>query len=336
MNNLYCGVDIAKDTAMFHLINQDGLRLGSENFANAVKGFKKAESWLRNLAKKFKPFHVHVCMEATGVYYLPLAKFFHGKTGITVLVANPAQVKSYAQAELVRTKTDSVDAGVIARFAMAVKPAPWTPPAPQEEEILYIVRHIDAIKEMRQAEENRLHALDASGADASEVHAAITNMIKFMDGQIDKLEQRLRDISKNDPDVGEKIRLLRSIPGVGETTAFNLLAELGDIGRFKNGKQVTAYAGLAPSEKTSGTSVRGKSTINKRGSSRLRKSLFFPALTAKKVNPVVKELFDRLVAAGKNRKLAVVACMRKLLHIAYGVLKNKKEFDAEHGKQIFA
>ena len=125
-----------------------------------------------------------------------------------------------------------------------------------------------------------------------------------------------------------------SIPGIGEDTAFKLVAEMGDVKRYGSVKQLVASAGLAPSEKRSGKSVRGRSSINKRGSRRLRKSLYMPAVVAIRYNPVVKDLYLRLIAAGKHKMLAITACMRKLLHIAYGVLKNKKMFDADYGTQI--
>jgi transposase len=119
---------------------------------------------------------------------------------------------------------------------------------------------------------------------------------------------------------------LCSIPGVAVVTAHNLLAEIGDISRFTGVKQLVAFAGLAPAERQSGTSVRGKAMLNKRGSRRLRKSLYMPAVVASMHNPDVKELYGRLIEAGKKPMCAIVACMRKLLHIAYGVLKNRTPY----------
>jgi len=191
-------------------------------------------------------------MEATGVYYLSLAKFFNGQAGIIVSVVNPAQVKSYAQAELVRTKTDAVDAGVIARFAMAVRSRPWSPPAPHEEEMLGILRHVEAIKEMIQAEKNRLHALETTGPSTVNVQRAVKKHIRFLEKQIDDLTGRLRQIAKEHPDLDENLKLLCSIPGVGEITAHTLLAEIGDISRFSGVKQLVAFAGIAPAERQSG------------------------------------------------------------------------------------
>ena len=337
MNHIYCGVDIAKDTAVFCLLADNGeLIEGATTFNNNAHGFKAGHKWLRKLAKPFKPFHIHLVMEATGVYYLTLAKFFNGQTGITVSVVNPAQVKSYAQAELVRTKTDAVDAAVIARFAMAVKPRPWSPPAPHEEELLGILHHVEAIKNMIQAERNRLHALEATGPSTINVQRAVKKHIRFLEKQIDDLTDRLRRVVKEHPDIDENIKLLCSIPGVGEITAHTLLSEIGDIGRFGGVKQLVAYAGIAPSERQSGTSVRGKVMINKRGSRRLRKALYMPAIVAAQHNPAVKALYQRLLEDGKKPMCAIVACMRKLLHIAYGVLKNRKQFDPDWKKALLA
>lgn len=327
MNQLYCGVDIAKETAVLCLLAANGRPVeGAITFNNNRQGFRAGLKWLRKLAKPFKPFHIHLVMEATGVYYLPLAKFFSGQAGIIVSVVNPAQVKAYAQAELVRTKTDAVDAAVIARFALAMKPRPWVPPAPHEEEMLGILHHLEAVKEMIQAEKNRLHALEATGPSTVNVERAIKKHIRFLEKQINDLTGRLRKIAKEHPDIEEKIKLLCSIPGVGEITAHTLLAEIGDISRFSGVKQLVAFAGIAPSERQSGTSVRGKAMINKRGSRRLRKALYMPAVVATKYNPAVKDLYQRLTASGKKPICAVVACMRKLLHIAYGVLKSRQRF----------
>ncbi len=329
MNQLYCGVDIAKETAVFCLANSEGVQFGRPiTFDNTAQGFRAAEKWMRDLSKPLKPFSIHVCMEATGVYFLSLAKFLHGRTGIVVSVVNPAQVKHFSDANLQRTKTDDVDACAIARFTKAMNPRPWAPPAPHEEEMLGILRHIDALKEMRNAEINRLHTLDIIGKSTARIQKAVKEHIAFIENQIDDLNGKLRDITRQHSDVDENIRLLCSIPGIGESTAQNLLAEIGDVSRFASVKQLVANAGLAPAEIRSGTSVRGRSTINKRGSRRLRKSLYMPAVVAIRYNPVVKELYQRLLAAGKCKMLAIVACMRKLLHIVYGVLKNKKQFDA--------
>ena len=337
MNQFYCGVDIAKDSAVFCLIDNEGRELDSPiNFKSNKEGFSRALRWLRKLVKAHKPFHINVTMEATGVYYLSLSKFFTKQTGVTVSVVNPAQVKAFGDAGLVRTKTDSVDAFVIARFSQAMKPKEWTLPKPHEEKMLAIVRHIETLKEMILSEENRLHALMEIGQATIEVQKSIKKTIKFLKKQIEEQKGGLKKLAEDHPDVDEGIKLLCSIPGVGDVTAFKLIAEIGDVSRFGNVKQLVAHAGLAPKEHTSGTSVRGKTMICKRGAKRLRKALFMPAMVAVKYNPIIRTFYNRLIDAGKKPKLALVACMRKLLHIAYGVLKNKKMFDKNYENLKFA
>ena len=330
VNHLYCGVDIAKDTAVFCIAGNGGEPLNkAATFANTTRGFREALQWIKKSAKPFKPFDIHLAMEASSVYFLAMAKFFQAQEGFIVSVVNPAQVKAYGQARLVRTKTDGVDALLIARFAKAMNPRPWTPPAPHEEEMLGIVRHLEVLKEMCQAERGRLHALQAIGASTAEIQKAVKKHIKFLEDQMDDLNNRLKKLAKEHPDIEENIKLLCSIPGIGEITAYTLIVEIGNIGRFENVKQLVAYAGLAPAERQSGTSVRGKVMINKHGSKRLRKSLYMPAVVAARYNPAVSDLYQRLTASGKKPICAVVACMRKLLHIAYGVLKSRKRFEPQ-------
>jgi transposase len=187
---------------------------------------------------------------------------------------------------------------------------------------------------MIQAEKNRLHHLQEIGDSTLKVQKAIKKTIKFLEKQIDDLNSGLRKLAKEHPETDKDIKRLCSIPGIGETTAFSLLTEIGDVSRFSNVKQLVAHAGLAPKEHASGTSVKGKSMINKRGAKKLRKALYMPAMVAAQYNPVIRVFYERLVQAGKKRKLALITCMRKLLHIAYGVLKNKKMFDENYGKII--
>lgn len=335
MNHIYCGVDIAKETAVFCLINADGVQLGKPaSFKNTGQGFREADKWMRKLAKPLKPFDFHVSMEATNIYFLSLAKFFHGRTGMVVSVVNPAQVKHFSDANLQRTKTDEVDACAIARFTKAMNPRPWTPPAPYEEEMIGIIRHIDTLKEIRRAELNRLEDIEIIGDSTADVQKAVKEHVAFIESQINDLNGKLKGVVKRTPEANESVRLLCSIPGIAEDTAQKLIAEMGDVSRYDSVKQLVASAGLAPAERRSGKSVRGRSSINKRGSRRLRKSLYMPAVVAIRYNPVVKELYQRLLAAGKHKMLAIVACMRKLLHIAYGVLKSKKQFDTSLGHAI--
>ncbi|HVF11432.1 MAG TPA: transposase [Abditibacteriaceae bacterium] len=144
---------------------------------------------------------------------------------------------------------------------------------------------------------------------------------------MDKTRRQVKDHINGHPDLKGKSELLDSIPGIGEATAALLLAELGDMTQFSSARQVAAFAGLVPRIRESGTSVRGRARLSKIGSSRLRKSLYFPALAALRSNPFIKSLGLRLSAQGKSKMLIVGAAMRKLLHLAYGVLKSGQPFN---------
>lgn len=145
--------------------------------------------------------------------------------------------------------------------------------------------------------------------------------------RIEEIEQHLKNLLMGDNEIKEQVELLESIPGIGNKTAIAILAELPDVKNFKNAKEVAAFAGLTPRKRESGTSVRGKASLCKIGSAALRKSLFMPSLVAKRYNPTLKAFSEKLNQKGKNGMVIVAAVMRKLLHIIYGVLKNKKTFE---------
>ena len=176
---------------------------------------------------------------------------------------------------------------------------------------------------MQKREENRL----ASGGLSPQVEESLQEHIGYLAHQIEKTRRQIKEHIDQNPDLKSQSQLLESIPGIGATTAALLLAELGDISHFSNARQVAAFAGLVPRIRESGTSVRGRSRLSKMGSSRLRKSLYFPAITALRFNPLIKAFGLRLSVQGKSKMLIIGAAMRKLLHLAYGVLKSQRPFD---------
>jgi transposase len=153
--------------------------------------------------------------------------------------------------------------------------------------------------------------------------------ITYLEEQMEKTRRQIKDHIDQNPNRKNNAELLESIPGIGAATAALLLAELGDMTQFSNARQVAAFAGLVPRIRESGTSVRGRARLSKVGSSRLRKSLYYPAITALRFNPLIKSFGLNLSAKGKSKMLVIGAAMRKLLHIAYGVLKSRRPFDAK-------
>jgi len=309
------GIDISK--ADFHAFLIDGDRKAKHSFPNTAAGFKQLLSWLKNRGVT----EISACMEATGSYWEALAIHLY-EAGHRVSLVNPRQTKSYAQSELLRTKTDSVDAAMIARFALAHKPEAWEPPPAESRMLQGLVRHLEDLKTTRAQELTRIQT---PGLPAF-VEQSIQRLIDSLSGQIDEIERALRDHINRHPALKDRYDALRSIKGIGETTASLLMAEMPTIERFSSGKAVGAYAGLSPRLVQSGTSLRKRGKISKTGNSRLRKALFFPAMTAMRFNPVLKAFAQRLRNVGKPRMVIVVAVMRKLLTLAYGVLKSGHGF----------
>lgn len=314
------GIDVAKkkvDVALF-----DGKQpVGSGTFSNTPSGLKKLNKWL----KKKGAAEVWVCLEATGRYGEQLAEYFF-KAGHRVSVVNPARIKRYAQSQLRRNKNDRVDAVVIADFCRTQEPPSWQPLTPQKKALQAMSRRLDVLIEERTRETNRLK----SGQDCEIVLESLKENLAFLNEQIAKLEERFRDHIDRYPDLKEEFELLKSVPGIGEKTAGKLVAELPDIHRFDHVGQVVAYAGLSPQQHSSGSSVRRKTRLTKIGKQSIKTAMYFPALTAIRRNPVVKAQASRLEERGKEKMVIVGAAMRKLLQLAYGVLKSGKPFDPNY------
>jgi len=239
---------------------------------------------------------------------------------------SPAQVP--AQTELSRTKTDKRDASLIARYCFQHRPPSWAPPPPEISELQSLLRRLESLLDMRQQEANRLEA----GINASSVKASVTDHMAYLDEQIAHTQSLIKDHIDENPSLRQQRDLLSSIPGIGELTAAKLLAEIVDIKQYSSARQVAAFAGLVPRHHQSGTSVRGKPRLCKVGAARLRKAMYFPAIVATHHNPAIKAMSQRLRERGKCPMQIIGAAMRKLIHIAYGVLKSGKPFDAHYGK----
>ncbi len=202
-------------------------------------------------------------MEATGTYGDSLATYLHEQDHL-VSVVNPAAIKAYAQSHLSRTKTDRVDAALIAGFCGEREAPAWRPPAREVQELQALVRRLEALIEMRTAEENRL----SSGISVGAVRESVEQMLAYLAEQIKRTEALIRDHIGNHPGLRRQRELLDSIPGIGETTAAALLAEVPDIKQYKSARQVAAFAGLVPRERQSGSSVKGRVRLSKIGNAR--------------------------------------------------------------------
>jgi transposase len=318
MSLLPLGIDVSKAKFDVALLREAG-KFKHRVFPNSAAGFAQLSAWLI----KQKAERVHACMEATGAYSEPLATYLH-EQGHAVSVVNPAQIKSYAESHLARAKTDKADATLIARFCSERHPPEWRPLPREVRDLQALARRLDSLLEMRQMEANRLEV-----AIAEAVRESLGEHLAYLDREMARTEALIRSHIDAHPGLRGQRELLLSIPGIGETTAAKLLGEIMDVKLYESARQLAAFAGLAPRLHESGSSVRKRAKLSKTGAPRLRKALYFPAISAIRHNPYVRQMSERLRARGKCPMQVIGAAMRKLIHLAYGVLKSGRPFDPE-------
>jgi transposase len=311
------GIDVAKQRVEVALLI-DG-KVKNKSFKNTMEGFETLALWL----KKFGISKVTACLEATGNYGEELALYLH-EAGHLVSVVNPARIKGFAQSELIRTKTDKMDAGIIARFCLAMKPEAWIPPKPEIRVLRALVRRADSLIDMLTQEKNRL------GTAHESVIPLIKDHMDYLNKEIKTVRDQIADLIDQNPSLRQKKELLASIPGIGKATIAVILAELDNLEKFNHVRELVAFIGLAPKETLSGSSIKGKPRLCKVGHARFRKALYMPALVSIQCNPVMIAFYNRLKEKGKNGKVIVCAIMRKLVHIIFGILKSGRKFDPNY------
>ena len=299
-------------------------KVKSKVLANDPAGFAALMTWLGE--RGADATSTHVCLESTGVYSDGCATAF-ADAGWKVSVVNPALPKDFGKSELKRNKTDATDAGLLARYCSKMEPVAWQPPPPEYRKLRSLVERLQALKDMRQQEANRFEASVEAAARAS-----ITEHLAWLDARVSELEKDIDDhIEGNKETLGRDAELLASIPGIGRTTAAKVLGLLGDLRRFDSGKALAAFIGVTPRRHESGDSVRGRSSISRAGHANIRHALFMPTLVATRHNPKIKAFRDRLVAAGKSKKSAVLASMNKLVNVMHAVVRHGVGFDPRVG-----
>ena len=316
------GIDISKDSFDVVLRGMGGER--HRVFSNDQKGFTSLAGWVEKQPERV----VHICMEATGSYWEGLAEYLY-QGDYTLSVVNPYQIKRYADHLLNRNKTDKADASLIAEFCEKDRDRlrVWKPFSPEIKALRSMGRRLDELQDMKQQEQNRLK----SGVRDLVVIESLQENIKQLKNQIKALMKKIQEHVKQHPELREQQRLLTSIPGIGKLTAIKLMAEIGDIRDFSSASQLAAYAGLAPKQFRSGSSVHKQTRISKQGRTELRRCLYMPAVVASEHNPIVMDLKRRMLASGHVMMEVIVAAMNKLLHLVYGVLKSGKPFDPDYG-----
>ena len=311
MSETVLGIDVAKkklDVALMF----DGKAL-VKKFDNSEKGLKLLQGWLASLHIE----KVHACLEATGAYGDAVAEFLHGR-GHRVSVVNPLRIKGFAKSDLQRNKTDEADARTIAAFCLAKEPEEWHPLSPEIKQLQALTRRIEALERMLGVETNRLEMAP------DPVRPSLNRMIDSLKKEIDNVQHLIKDHIDNHPDLKQQSELLQTIPGIGEKTARLLLGEI-EFSQFDSARALAAHAGVTPRRFQSGTSLN-RTGLSKLGNGRIRKALYFPAICSVKHNELIKLFARRLGRNGKTPMQIVCASMRKLLHIAFGVIKHNRPF----------
>lgn len=323
MNNgeeRWVGIDVSKSKLDVAVLDSRG-KYKNHVFANDAKGHAALIAWVVDRLGVSRPC---ACMEATGPYSEALAIAL-SDAGWHVSVVNPARVKGFAQGELTRNKTDAIDAGLLARFGQLMRPEPWAAPPPEVRELRALVDRLQSLKDMLQQEGNRLEA----AMNQPTMRASIESHLQWLHASIKALEQKIDDHIDRHPGLRDDARIIASIPGIGNMTAAKVIAYLGDVRRFRSAKALAAFIGVTPRLKQSGSSVRGRSTISRSGHASVRHALFMPAMVARRHNQAVKAFGDRLKQAGMAPKAVIGACMHKLVHLIYGVVKSGVPFDPQ-------
>lgn len=262
-----------------------------------------------------------VVLEATGGLERPLAAALFA-SGIACAVVNPRQARDFAKATGRIAKTDKIDALVLARFAEAIRPEPKAPPEAETLEFQAILARRRQLIGMLVAEKNRLTA-----STSKKVRSRLEAHIRWLEKELIRVDRDLEEAIEENPTFKENEALLRSVPGVGPVLCRTLLAELPELGSLSP-RELSALVGVAPLNRDSGT-LRGRRTVWG-GRARVREALYMGALIASRFNPAIREFYERLVGAGKPKKVALVACMRKLLTILNAVLRERLPWRCPH------
>jgi transposase len=315
---LVVGIDISKKTFDVALPNKEHYM--SKQYSNDVKGFKQ-------LCEALPP-GAHCVMEASGPYYLRLATYLHLQ-GLKVSVVNPLVIKRFSQMRLLRAKTDKADAKMIAEYGKAENPEPWCPPRQYILELQQLQSLLEQYHRHHTALLNQMEAFTQSGINSPTVQQSSKQMLKQLEKQSARVEQQMDSIVNEHHQ--ELMNRVCSIPGIGRKTAMTLIVISDGFKKFATSKQLSSYIGLCPRIVESGTSVKGKSKICKLGMSRMRRLLYVCTWSAIRFNVPCKQLYERLLAKGKAKMVALIAVANKLLRQAFaiGTTLNSyiKEFD---------
>lgn len=327
----FVGVDIAAKTATVAWGQQ-------ANHLSTPLTLKQTPAAWQGLVDKLNvlspdPRTCLVVMEATGTYWMQMALYLH-KAGFVLSVINPIRSRYFARLQLQHTKTDEIDARLLAHLGMVMKPALWTPPPAIYDELQQRLAYRDDCVAMRVQERNRLHALLHHSTIVSSIQHRLETHIQHLSQQIKELDREIDKLLNSAHVWAASALYLQSIPGIGANTAAWILTATLNFTACHSPEEATAFAGLAPHMRQSGTSLHSKRSIGHGGHQRLRQALYLAAVPALRFNSIIQTFYRRLVARGKPKQVALCAAARKLLHIAWAVVTKQSLFDPTHGQHL--
>jgi len=311
---IYYGIDISKD--VFDVMDSLG---NYYQFSNDYKGF--------TLFLKVLNIQSHCVMESTGYYHYRLSYFLLEK-GIKVSIENPIRIKRFIQMKLSKIKTDKSDAQMICDYAQSVDLKLWEGQSKNQIESLQLLGLLGSYQKQQTMLKNKLHAESVLGSPCKFVVRSLKRSLKMIQSEIKTIEAELTRLVKSEHQ--ELITLLESIPGLGRKTSTMLIVLTDGFKRFSTASELCSFSGLTPVIKQSGSSVRGRSRISKVGNKKLRNLLFMCSFTACKCNSACKAIYDRIVAKGKSKKLALIAVCNKLLKQAFAIAKSGVKYDPHY------
>lgn len=318
--SVHIGIDIAAKT--FDLVSrQDGKSSKVETFQQTPHGHAKAVKRLHAL----KP--TLVVMEATGIYYLDLAVALV-EAGLPVAVINPRSFRHFAELKLRGSKTDGLDAALLAEYGERMAPRRWVPPTQTQLALRDLGRQINRLTAARTQAKNRLHALQAKNMTLALLIDDEQDAIAALERRIQRLTQAAQALIAECETLAAHHANMTAATGIGDVTAIALLAELCVLPRELKAPQVSRYAGLDVRLTQSGTSVNRPARLSKAGNAYLRAALYMPAMCAVRHDPRAKAFYDALVARGKKKIQAQCAVMRKYLTGLWACMQSQTPFDS--------
>ena len=327
------GIDVAQDELVvcFGKMYDDWTPelVAHKTFVNKQKGFDKLIEWLQKLTDS--SITVRFVMEATGVYHETFAHFLHGQN-LEVSVILPNKISNYARTLNVKTVTDKTASEAIAMFGLERKLDNWEPPKGIYKKLQQLTRERSQLIDERTVIKNQLHAEQAEAKPYKKSIDRANKRIILLNKQEAEIKQELTELIQTDDEVKKIVLLICTIPGIGLLTAATVIGETNGFELIRNKRQLASYAGLDVREKQSGTSVKGKPSISKKGNKHLRKAMHLPALSAIRHNERYKAIFASLVGKHGIKMKAAVAIQRKLLEMIYTVFKTQTAFDKDYLK----